>query len=101
MSYVEIEVRARTVDLAVEAAMQELGVTDREQLAVEVIQQPEKGFLGLGGQDAVVRVKRRKSRRRRNERKRENRGQGQDRGSKQQKAQTSAKNGGGNQRVQQ
>lgn len=101
MSYVEIEVRARTVDLAVEAAMQELGVTDREQLAVEVIQQPEKGFLGLGGQDAVVRVKRRTSRRRRNERKRESRGQGQDRGSKQQKAPTSAKNGGGNQRVQQ
>ena len=101
MSYVEIEVRARTVDLAVEAAMQELGVTDREQLAVEVIQQPEKGFLGLGGQDAVVRVKRRKSRRRRNERKRESRGQGQDRGSKQQKTPTSAKNGGGNQRVQQ
>ena len=101
MSYVEIEVRARTVDLAVEAAMQELGVTDREQLAVEVIQQPEKGFLGLGGQDAVVRVKRRKSRRRRNERKRESRGQGQERGSKQQNTPTSAKNGGGNQRVQQ
>ena len=101
MSYVEIEVRAKTVDLAVEAAMQELDVTDREQLAIEVIQQPEKGFLGLGVQDAVVRVKRRKSRRRRNERKRESRGQGQDRGSKQQKAPTSAKNGGGNQRVQQ
>ena len=100
MSYVEIEVRAKTVDLAVEAAMQELGVTDRDQLAVEVIQEPEKGFLGLGGQDAVVRVKRRKSRRRRNERKRESRGQGQDRGSKQ-KAPASAKNGGGNQRSQQ
>lgn len=100
MSYVEIEVRAKTVDLAVEAAMQELGATDREQLAVEVIQQPEKGFLGIGGQDAVVRVKRRKSRRRRNDRKREGRGQGQDRGSKQ-KATGSAKNGGGNQRGQQ
>lgn len=100
MSYVEIEVRAKTVDLAVEAAMQELGVTDRDQLAVEVIQQPEKGFLGIGGQDAVVRVKRRKSRRRRNDRKREGRGQGQDRGSKQ-KATGSAKNGGGNQRGQQ
>jgi spoIIIJ-associated protein len=101
VSYVEIEVRAKTVDLAVEAAMQELGVSDREQLAIEVIQQPEKGFLGIGGQDAVVRVKRRKSRRRRNERKRESRGQGQDRGPKQQKAPASAKNGGGNQRVQQ
>lgn len=99
MSYVEIEVRAKTVDLAVEAAMQELGVADREQLAVEVIQQAEKGFLGIGGQDAVVRVKRRKSRRRRNDRKRETRGQTPDRGSKQ-RTQGSAKNGGGNQRGQ-
>lgn len=65
MSYVEIEVRARSVDLAIEAAMTELGVTDREQLAVEIIQEPEKGFLGFGGQDAVVRVKRRKPQRRR------------------------------------
>ena len=44
-----LEVRARTVDLAVEAAMTELGVADREQLAVEVLQEPEKGFLGFGG----------------------------------------------------
>ena len=99
MSYVEIEVRARTVDLAVEAAMQELGVEDREQLAVEVIQEPEKGFLGFGGQDAVVRVKRRKSRRRRNERKREPRGQSQDRVAKQ-KSPVPAKNGDGKQRGQ-
>jgi len=99
VSYVEIEVRARTVDLAVEAAMQELGVEDREQLAVEVIQEPEKGFLGFGGQDAVVRVKRRKSRRRRNERKREPRGQSQDRVAKQ-KSPVPAKNGDGKQRGQ-
>ena len=64
-NYVEIEVRAKTVDLAVEAAMQELGIDDREQLAVEVITEPVKGFLGMGGQDAVVRVKRRKPRRNR------------------------------------
>ena len=99
MSYVEIEVRAKTVDLAVEAAMQELGVEDREQLAVEVIQQPEKGFLGIGGQDAVVRVKRRKSRRRRHERKKDGRAQGSDRVSKQ-KGQGSTKNGDRNQRGQ-
>jgi spoIIIJ-associated protein len=99
VSYVEIEVRARTVDLAVEAAMQELGVEDRDQLAVEVIQEPEKGFLGIGGQDAVVRVKRRRSRRRRNERKRESRGQAPDRVS-QQSARGSAKNGDGKQRGQ-
>jgi spoIIIJ-associated protein len=65
-----LEVRARTVDLAVEAAMTELGIADREQLAVEVLQEPEKGFLGFGGQDAVVRVTQRKARRRRNERRR-------------------------------
>ena len=99
MSYVEIEVRARTVDLAVEAAMQELGVADREQLAVEVIQKPEKGFLGFGGQDAVVRVKRRRGGRRRNERRKEGRGQTQDKVSKQ-TAQGSAKNGGGKPRGQ-
>ena len=57
MSYVEIEVRAKTVDLAVEAAMQELGVQDRDNLAIEVVSEPQKGFLGMGGQDAVVRVK--------------------------------------------
>ena len=99
MSYVEIEVRARTVDLAVEAAMQELGVEDREQLAVEVIQEPEKGFLGFGGQDAVVRVKRRKSRRKRNERKREPKGQTRDRVAKQ-KAPLPARNGDGKERGQ-
>lgn len=55
-----IEIKAKTVDLAVEAAMQELGVTDPEMLSVEVIVEPVKGFLGMGGQDAVVRVQRRK-----------------------------------------
>jgi spoIIIJ-associated protein len=100
VSYVEIEVRAKTVDLAVEAAMQELGVTDREQLSVEVIQEPEKGFLGIGGQDAVVRVKRRRSRRRRNDRKKESRGQTTDRGAKQ-KTQTQTRNEGGKPRGQQ
>lgn len=53
-----VEVRAKSVDLAVEAAMQELEVTDREEVEVQVITEPVKGFLGMGGQDAVVRVKR-------------------------------------------
>jgi spoIIIJ-associated protein len=68
LSYVEIEVRAKTVDLAVEAAMQELGVDDREQLAVTVIQEPERGFLGMGGSDAIVQVKRRQPSKRRRDR---------------------------------
>ena len=65
MSYVEIEIRAKTVDLAVEAAMQELGVDSRDQLAVEVVSEPEKGFLGIGGKDAIVKVKRQDPRRQR------------------------------------
>lgn len=70
MDLVEIEIKAKTVDLAVEAAMQELGVESREQLVVEVIEDPVKGFLGMGGQDAVVRVKKRPPKKRRNRRNR-------------------------------
>ncbi len=99
MSYVEIEVRAKSVDLAIEAAMQELGVEDRSQLAVEVIQEPEKGFLGFGGQDAVVRVKRQKGRRRRNDRKKGGQPQVSEDRSKQ-RSQPSGKNGGGQPRGQ-
>ncbi len=87
MSYVEIEVKARTVDLAVEAAMQELGIDDREQLNVEVITEPVKGFLGMGGQDAVVRVKKRSNRRRRN-----NRGKGGNQQGQRPKEENSSKN---------
>ena len=65
MEYVEIEVRAKSVDLAVEAAMKELEVSDRDELEVQVITEPVKGFLGMGGEDAVVRVKRRPARSRR------------------------------------
>lgn len=64
MGYVEIEIRAKTVDLALEAAMKELGVDDPDLLAVEVVQEPVRGFLGIGGEDAVVRVKRRRQRKR-------------------------------------
>ena len=70
MSYVEIEVRARSVDLAVEAAMVELGVSNREEVAVQVVSEPVKGFLGFGGEDAVVRVKKKPQRQRRNRKQR-------------------------------
>ncbi|MDH3517697.1 MAG: Jag N-terminal domain-containing protein [Acidimicrobiia bacterium] len=52
-----VEVKGKTVDVAVEVAMQELNITDRSRVAVEVVQEPEKGFLGIGGKDAIVRVK--------------------------------------------
>lgn len=70
MSHVEIEVKAKTVDLAVEAAMLELGVEDRDQLSVQVISEPVKGFLGIGGEDAVVLVSKTQTPRRRGGRRR-------------------------------
>ena len=92
MDNVEIEVRARTVELAVEAAMQELGIDDPDRLEVKVITEPTKGFLGMGGQDAVVLIKPRPARERRKRRSRKsNAGQGQNRT---QGRRESGKNGG-------
>lgn len=54
MAYVEV--KAKTVEMAVEAAMRELGVSDRGRLEVEILQEPERGFLGFGGHDAIVKV---------------------------------------------
>jgi spoIIIJ-associated protein len=84
--------------LAVEAAMQELGVTDREDVEVSVITEPVKGFLGMGGQDAVVRVKKRPARRRRNRKRREPVSSGNTDNNpknRQQDRPNTAKNGGG------
>lgn len=50
-----LEANGETIESAVENALQELGMT-REQVSVEVLQQPKKGFLGLGKEPAVVRV---------------------------------------------
>ncbi|MEX0757050.1 MAG: RNA-binding cell elongation regulator Jag/EloR [Acidimicrobiia bacterium] len=64
-----VEVKGKTVDVAVEAALEELGI-DRDRADIEVIQEPEKGFLGMGGKDAVVRVKARPSSQKRRRRRR-------------------------------
>jgi spoIIIJ-associated protein len=60
-----VEIKGKTIEVAVEAAMRELGVEDRDRLAIEVIQQPERGFLGLGGRDAIIRARLKPPRRRR------------------------------------
>lgn len=70
-----VEVRGKTVEVAVAAAMQELAIADREGVDVEVIQEPEKGFLGMGGKDAIVRVKPRPQGR--NRKRRRGRGEGE------------------------
>lgn len=51
-----LEIRAKDVDTAVAAALEELGVDGPDAVEVEVVQEPERGFLGMGGQDAVVKV---------------------------------------------
>jgi spoIIIJ-associated protein len=60
-----VEVRGPTVELAVQAAVEELGLGSADQVRVEVLQEPEKGFLGLGRKDALVRVQPKPKRRRR------------------------------------
>ncbi len=49
------EYSGRTVDEAVKRALAELGVA-REQVNVDVIQEPRQALLGLGGREARVRV---------------------------------------------
>ena len=48
---------AKTIDEAVEKALLELKAT-RDEVEIEVIEEPSGGFLGLiGGKDAIVKVK--------------------------------------------
>jgi spoIIIJ-associated protein len=52
-----VEVRGKDVEVAVAAAIEELGLPGVDAADIEVLQEPERGFLGMGGQDAIVRVK--------------------------------------------
>lgn len=51
----EIEMSARTVDEAVELALKELDA-DRSDVEIDVVNPGKSGVLGIGSQDAVVRV---------------------------------------------
>lgn len=72
-----VEVRGKSVDVAIQAALEELGI-DRDRAEIEIIQEPEKGFLGMGGKEAVVRVSAKPKQRRRRRRRG---GRGDDEGS--------------------
>lgn len=52
-----VEVKGPSIEVAVAAALEELGLSNAEEADVEVLQEPEKGFLGVGRREAVVRVK--------------------------------------------
>ncbi len=53
----QVEKSAASVEEAIEAALTELGISEQEA-QVEIMQEPRGGFLGLGSQAAVVRVRR-------------------------------------------
>ena len=65
MELFEVEVRARTVELAEQAALEELGLKDRNRVEWEILQEPARGFLGVGRQVAIVRAKRKPAKARR------------------------------------
>jgi spoIIIJ-associated protein len=52
----EIERSAASVEEAVEAALEELGVSEQEA-EVEIVQDSQRGVLGFGSQEAVVKVR--------------------------------------------
>ena len=52
-----VEVKGASVELAVQAALEELDIEDADRAEVKVLQEPKPGFLGIGRQDAIVRVK--------------------------------------------
>lgn len=55
----QIQASGPSVEQAVEVALTRLGVTEQE-VDVEVLQEPRSSFLGMGGQEAVVLVRRRR-----------------------------------------
>lgn len=50
-----LEKTARTEDVAISAALAELGL-DRDDVSVEIIERAKSGFLGIGASPAVIRV---------------------------------------------
>ncbi|MDD3767145.1 MAG: protein jag [Eubacteriales bacterium] len=51
----KIEVSAKTVDEAIKSALLKLGI-EKDDAIIEVLDEGSRGFLGLGGKDAIVRV---------------------------------------------
>ena len=52
----EVERSAASVEEAIEAALEELGVSEQEA-SVEIVQDSQRGLLGFGSQEAIVRVR--------------------------------------------
>ncbi len=63
-----VEVTGTTVDVAVEAAITELGLESADQAEIEVVQEGKTGFLGVGSRPAIVKVSRKPRKRNRRSR---------------------------------
>ena len=50
-----LEKTAKTEDEAIAAALEELGM-ERDDVSVEIVERSKSGFLGIGAQDATIRV---------------------------------------------
>ncbi len=50
-----LEVRAKSVDLAIEKGLSELGIR-RDEAEITVLREGSRGVLGIGAEDAVVRI---------------------------------------------
>ena len=72
-----VEASGKTVEIAVEAAVAELGIS-AEEAEIEVLQEPKPGFLGIGGQDAIIKVVRKPKSDGRKRRRRRPKGKGKD-----------------------
>ncbi len=48
------EARGKTLDLAIQKAIEELGVNSKEELEIRVIQESSKGLLGFGSKEAKI-----------------------------------------------
>jgi len=52
----DLEVRARTVEEAIQHALKQLGVS-REEVKVDILKEGRPGFLGVGAEEAKIRVR--------------------------------------------
>ncbi len=75
-----VEVRGKSVEVAVAGALAELGIESEEQAEIEVISEGKKGFLGMGGEDAVVKVRPKPKKKRRRRRRGKGSGSGENSG---------------------
>jgi spoIIIJ-associated protein len=75
-----VEAQGKTVEVAVKAALQELGLSSPDEAEIEILQEPKAGFLGLGAQDALVKVTAKPKEKSRRRRKRGRKGKGGEEG---------------------